>query len=99
MKEKLIKLNWKGRLIFGFVSGIVNVCVLYLLDTVIEENTHSLNYYIIQGIAFGLLCGIGLPYVSKKFENKITKLLKIFKLTFINKNAKQKQSQSQDTNY
>jgi hypothetical protein len=70
MKNKIIKLSWKGRLIFGFVSGIVFFCVVFVLDLIFVDNTHSFNYYIIQGIAFGIFIGIGMPYVSEKFKSR-----------------------------
>jgi len=70
MKNKIIKLSWKGRLIFGFVSGIVYLCVLFVLDLIFVDNTHSFIYYIIHGIAFGIFIGIGMPYVSEKFKSR-----------------------------
>jgi len=73
MKKKIIKLSWKGRLIFGFMSGIVFLFVVFVLDLIFVDNTHSFNYYIIQGITFGIIIGIGLPYVYKKFKYTFTK--------------------------
>jgi len=82
MKDKLTKLDWKGRLIFGFVSGIIYMSVLYLLNLILGKNAHNFNYYIIQEIAFGLFTGIGFPYVSEKFKKMFNP--KIIKKELIN---------------
>jgi hypothetical protein len=72
---KMIKLNWKYRILTGVLTGFLFIGLMSLMDYLLDGNLQSIKSYLFQGIFFGIFMGIGLPYVSEKFGNKLTSKL------------------------
>ena len=72
MKNEKIKFSWKHRIIFAITSGLVFALILYLFDLFSVENTQTINGLMFQGVLFGILFGLGFPYVSEKFGGRFT---------------------------
>jgi|GEM_PF-3031837 len=68
---KMIKLNWKYRVL----TGLLFVGIMCLIDYLLDGNLQSMNSYLFQGIFFGIFTGICLPYVTEKFGTKLTSKL------------------------
>jgi len=72
---KLIKINWKYRVLFAIGTGLLYAFILWLFDYFSDEKIYTTNSIIFQGIFFGLFFGIGFPYINQKlagkFSNKI----------------------------
>ncbi len=71
--NKMIKMNWKYRVIFALLTGVFYTLMLWLFDYFSDENLYSTGSLIFQGVGFGMLFGIGFPYVSEKFAGKFSK--------------------------
>ena len=69
---KMIKLNWKFRLISAILSGTVFVGLLCLMHYLFDKELQSVGSYIFQGVFFGLIVGVGFPYMTVKFGTKLT---------------------------
>ena len=72
---KMIKLNWKFRIISAILTGLLFVGILCLMDYLIDKEFRSLNSYLFQGTFFGIFMAIGFPYVSQKFVTIFTSKL------------------------
>ena len=69
---KMIKLNWKYRIISAILIGLLYVGILMIFDYFSDEKLYSLNSLIFQGIFFGVFMGLGFPYVTEKFGTRFT---------------------------
>lgn len=69
---KMIKLNWKIRIISAILNGTMFVAILCLMDYIFFDGFQSLYSYLFQGVFFGLFMGIGFPYVMEKFGKRFT---------------------------
>ena len=69
---KMIKLNWKYRIISAILTGAMYVGILCLMDYFFNDGFQSMNSYLFQGVFFGLFMGIGFPYVMDKFGKRFT---------------------------
>ncbi len=69
---QMIKLNWKFRIVFAILTGLLFIGIMCLLDYWLDKSLQSLNSYLFQGIFFGLFMGIGFPYVTEKFGKRFT---------------------------
>lgn len=69
----MIKMNWKFRLIFAIGTGIFYTLMLWLFDYFSDDNLYSTASLIFQGIGFGLLFGIGFPFINEKLAGKFSK--------------------------
>lgn len=78
--NKIIKMNWKFRLIFDLGTASLYVLLLWTFDYFSEGNLYSLKSLIFQGVFFGIFFGIGFPYINEKlagkFSNKIGQNIK-----------------------
>lgn len=72
---KMIKLNWKFRIVFAIITGLLFVGIMCLMDYLLQGNLRSLNSYLFQGVFFGIFMGIGSPYVTEKFGAKFVSKL------------------------
>jgi hypothetical protein len=70
--NKLIKLNWKFRIVSAILTGLLFIGIMCLMDYFLDGEFQSLNSYLFQGIFFGIFMGIGFPYVTQKFGTKFT---------------------------
>ena len=70
--NKIIKLNWKFRIVSAILTGLLFVGIMCLMDYFLDGEFQSLNSYLFQGIFFGIFMGIGFPYVTQKFGTKFT---------------------------
>jgi len=70
--NKMIKLNWKFRIVSAILTGLLFVGIMCLMDYLLGGEFQSMNSYLFQGIFFGIFMGIGLPYVTQKFGTKFT---------------------------
>jgi hypothetical protein len=70
--NKMIKLNWKFRIVSAILTGILFVGIMCLMDYFLDGEFQSMNSYLFQGIFFGIFMGIGFPYVTQKFGTKFT---------------------------
>lgn len=68
--NKMIKQNWKFRIVSAILTGLLFVGVLCLMNYVLDGELQSLNSYLFQGIFFGICMGIGFPYITQKFGSK-----------------------------
>ena len=68
--NKMIKQNWKFRIVSAILTGLLFVGVLCLMNYVLDGELQSLNSYLFQGIFFGIFMGIGFPYITQKFGSK-----------------------------
>ncbi|WP_084061622.1 GRAM domain-containing protein [Cellulophaga tyrosinoxydans] len=73
--NKTTKMNWKFRVIFALGTGVSYTLMLWLFDYFFDKNLYSTGSLIFQGVGFGVLFGIGFPYINQKlaekFSNKI----------------------------
>ena len=69
---KIIKLNWKYRIITAILIGLLYVGTLMMFNYFSDEKLYSLNNLIFQGIYFGILVGLGFPYLIEKFGTRFT---------------------------
>ncbi|MDQ3394316.1 MAG: GRAM domain-containing protein [Bacteroidota bacterium] len=67
---KIIKLNWKFRVISAILTGFIFAGLLYLKDFFIEEELQSVNSYIFQGVFFGVFMVVGSFFLNEKFGKK-----------------------------
>ena len=70
--NKMIKLNWKFKIVSAILTGLLFVGIMCLMDYFIAGEFQSLNSYLFQGLFFGIFMGIGFPYVTQKFGTKFT---------------------------
>ena len=73
--NKMIKLNWKFRIVSAILTGLLFVGILCLMDYLLDGEFQSLNSYLFQGTFFGIFMGIGFPYVTQKFGTRFTSKL------------------------
>lgn len=72
IENKMIKLNWKFRIVSAILNGLLFVGIMCLMDYFIIGEFQSPNSYLFQGLFFGIFMGIGFPYVSQKFGMKFS---------------------------
>lgn len=69
---KMIKLNWKFKIVSVILTGLLFIGSLCLFDYLIDGEFQSMNSYLFQGLFFGVFMGIGFPFVTQKFGQKFT---------------------------
>lgn len=69
---KMVKLNWKYRIISAILIGLLYAGLLMIFDYFSDEKLYSLNSLIFQGLFFGVFMGFGFPYVTEKFGTRFT---------------------------
>jgi len=76
---QVIKLNWKFRIIYSILIGLIYSGILYLMDYFIDQEIRNVNEYIIQGVVFGFIMGFVFTsaVVSEKLGQKFTLLFGI----------------------
>ena len=67
---KPTKRNWKFRIFTAFLTGLLFVGIMSLLDYWLDGSFQSIYSYLFQGILFGILMEISLPYITGKLVNK-----------------------------
>lgn len=70
--NKKTKLNLKFRVIFAVGTGVSYTLMLWLFDYFSDANLYSTGNLIFQGVAFGILFGIGFPYFNQKLAGKLS---------------------------
>ena len=75
MKSRILKLNWRYRILFAVLTGLSYSGMLYLFDFFSENKLHSTNSLIFQGIFFAIFFGLGFPYLIEKFGGKFASKL------------------------
>lgn len=68
--NKMIKQNWKFRIVSAILTGLLFVGALCLMNYILDGEFQSLNSYLFQGTFFGIFMGIGFPYITQKFGSK-----------------------------
>jgi hypothetical protein len=68
---KMIKFNWKYKIVSGILTGLLFVGISYLMSYLLDRDFQSVNNYLFQGIIFGIFVGIGFPYAIEKFGDKL----------------------------
>ncbi len=68
--NKMIKLNWKYRIIGAILIGSIYSGTLYVFD--FFENIQTLKSLIYQGLFFGVVMCIGFPFILEKFGTRLT---------------------------
>lgn len=69
-RHGLVKMNGKQRILGGVLMAIIYALPLFVFDFLSDNANFTLLDYILQCCAFGILMGIGTPYVSEKFYRK-----------------------------
>jgi hypothetical protein len=69
---RMIKLSWKYLIKSAIFNGVLYVGVLMIIDYFTDEELHSLNSLIFQGIFFGVSMGLVYPYLIEKFGTRFT---------------------------
>ena len=85
---RMIELSWKYLIKSAIFNGVLYVGVLMIIYYFTDEELHSLNSLIFQGIFFGVFMGLGFPYVTEKFGTRFT--------SKIGKNIKPELTQDED---
>lgn len=71
----MIKLPWKFKVALAILSGLLFAGTLGLMDYWIDGNLKSLNSYLFKGMFFGIIVGVGFPYIIENFGTKFTSKL------------------------
>ncbi|MCT4601996.1 MAG: GRAM domain-containing protein [Marinifilum sp.] len=76
---QIIKINWKFRIIYSILIGLIYSGILCLMDYFIDNELQSVSRYIIQGVFFGIIMGFVFSYVvvSEKFGRRFTSIFGI----------------------
>jgi hypothetical protein len=86
MEPKIVKMNWKQRIIVALLNGLVYIGILWLFDYFTEDQLYSTNELLFQGLFFGFFMGIAFPFVVKKFGHKFTSSLSKNTIPILNPN-------------
>jgi hypothetical protein len=70
--NNITKMNLKLRVIFALLTGVSYTLMLWLFDYFSDDNLYSIGNLIFQGVGFGLLFGIGFPYINEKLAGKFS---------------------------
>ena len=71
----MMKLNWKQRIVSAVLYGAFYAGLLFLFDVFTDDKLYIVNALIIQGVLFGIVMGIAMPYVNKTFGKRFTNTL------------------------
>ena len=70
--NNITKMNLKLRVIFALLTGVSYTLMLWLFDYFSDDNLYSIGNLIFQCVGFGLLFGIGFPYINEKLAGKFS---------------------------
>lgn len=71
--NKMMKINWKYRIVFAIGNAILYAVLLWVFDYFTDEELFPIKMLIIQSVLFGIFFGIGFPYINEKFARKFSK--------------------------
>ncbi|WP_439185659.1 GRAM domain-containing protein [Carboxylicivirga taeanensis] len=79
IRTQVIKLNWKYKIVYSILIGLIYSGVLCLLDYFTGNNLQSVKEYIIHGIVFGFLMGYVFTrlLISEKFGRRSARIFGI----------------------
>jgi len=60
------KINWKYRILYAILIGILYTGLLYIFSCSINDITFPSKGLIIQGVFFGIFFGFGFPFLMEK---------------------------------
>ena len=63
-------MSWKGRLLFAVLNGLFFTLLLCILDLFSPSSYYTWPSLIFQGVTFGLLMGLGMPYFFTRVGNR-----------------------------
>lgn len=72
---KIKKRNWKFRIVSVFLTGLLFVGIMSLMDYWLDGSFQSIYSYLFQGAFFGILMEISLPYINRKLVPKFASRL------------------------
>lgn len=71
----MTKQNWKFKIVSVVITGLLFAGIMSLMDYWLDGGFESALSYVFQGLFFGILMGLGFPYLMEKFGGKFASKL------------------------